>query len=92
MCIHTINFRKNCFSLLKYFFICPSTYSSRWRARFFFNNLQPPFSFPSLFLRPSIIIQFFYPYCLQLCYLLLLALLLALLLEFTLLYYFYQLY
>src|ERR1035438_3193900 len=45
MCMHTINFCKNCFSLLKYFFICPSTHSSRLLARFFFNNLHPPFPF-----------------------------------------------
>src|SRR5947209_4163495 len=60
ICMHTINFRKNCRSLLKYFLTCngqplqlplsilptcTSTHSVCWLARSFFNNVQPPSPF-----------------------------------------------
>ena len=42
MCMHTINFRKNCRSLVKYFLTCASTHFIYLLGRPFFNNPRPP--------------------------------------------------
>jgi hypothetical protein len=41
-CIHTINFCKNCCSLVKYARTCPFTYLTLWLPAFFFNIVHRP--------------------------------------------------
>ena len=65
MYMYTINLRKNCFSLVKYFFTCLFTYSFCLLALFFCNN----FYFLSSFLACFNKYQYF-TYLLLVCYVL----------------------